>query len=53
MFGAIIRRDGTLAEREGQNSIRRAHAVIQRVVAARWPADEDAAEAEARWNTPI
>jgi DNA-binding GntR family transcriptional regulator len=53
VFAAISRGDGDLAEREGQSSIRRAHAVIQRVVAARWPADADPAEAEARWDTPI
>jgi DNA-binding GntR family transcriptional regulator len=53
VFGAIVRGDGDLAEREGQNSIRRAHAVIERVVEARWPADADTAEADARWNTPI
>jgi DNA-binding GntR family transcriptional regulator len=53
VFAAIRRGDGDSAEREGQSSIRRAHAVIQRVVAARWPADADPAEAKARWDMSI
>jgi DNA-binding GntR family transcriptional regulator len=52
VFAAISRGDGDVAEREGQTSIRRAHAVIQRVVEARWPAEAEAADG-ARWNTPI
>jgi GntR family transcriptional regulator, rspAB operon transcriptional repressor len=53
VFRAIVQGDAALAEKEGQASIRRAHAVIQRVVEARWPADADPAEDSARWNTPI
>ncbi len=51
VYAAIISGDAALAEQEGAASIRRAHAVIQRVVEARWPADAD--PADARWNTPI
>ena len=51
VFGAITRGDAALAEKEGAASIRRAHAVIQRVVETHWPAGAD--PAEARWNTPI
>jgi DNA-binding GntR family transcriptional regulator len=53
VFAAILRGDGEAAEREGQNSIRRAHAVIQRVVEARWPADGDQVPMDEGWNTPI
>jgi DNA-binding GntR family transcriptional regulator len=50
VFAAITRGDAAVAEREGQASIRRAYAVIDRVVQARWP---DAPDDPARWNTPL
>ncbi len=37
VFDALVRRDPDAAEREGQASIRRAHAVILSVVEAEWP----------------
>jgi DNA-binding GntR family transcriptional regulator len=51
VFAAITRGDPALAEQEGQTSIRRAHAVIARVVESRWP--EEAGVDEAVWNVPI
>ena len=51
VFAAISAGDAALAEQEGQGSIRRAHAVIARVVESRWP--EEAGADEARWNVPI
>ena len=41
VFEALLRRDPALAEHEGRESIRRAHAVILRVVEAQFPADDD------------
>ena len=51
VFAAISRGDAVSAEQEGQASIRRAHAVIARVVESRWP--EEAGLDDARWNVPI
>jgi GntR family transcriptional regulator, rspAB operon transcriptional repressor len=39
VFDALERRDAEAAERAGQASIRRAHAVILRAVEAQWPGD--------------
>ncbi len=53
VFEAINRRDATLAEKAGQASIRRAHAVILKVVEAQWPADANLAGEPACWNAAI
>lgn len=53
VFEAVIRGDAAAAERAGQASMRRAHAVILKVVEAQWPADAETAGEPVRWDAAI
>ncbi len=50
VFQAVCAGDPARAEREGQASIRRAHAVILKVVEAQWPAAEDTPGRSLPWD---
>jgi DNA-binding GntR family transcriptional regulator len=53
VFEAVIRGDAAAAEKAGQASMRRAHAVILKVVEAQWPADGEVVGSLTRWDVPI